>query len=1117
MTSTTGGRDAESGAGGGFIGRNRELDVLKRGLESAIAGRGGLFMLSGEPGIGKTRIASEFASRARDLGSRVIWGRCWDGAGAPPYWPWVQVVRSLLREHDPDSLMELMGAGASDLAQILPELRALYPDLPPPLPTDAESARFQLFDSMATLLGREAFLRPTVVVLDDIHSADTPSLLFLRFVSGQIADTPIVVLATYRHGELTPDHPLTDVAREIAREPATHEVRLSGLGEAEITAFMEYATQTRPDPGLVARLARDTTGNPLYLEQAVRLRDTEMRLGILTEADLLDLTVPPRISDVILRRVDHASRTCGEALRLASVLGTEFSFEVLRRLGGFSQEEVVEVLDEALESGLVLRAADHPSLVTFAHDLIRQSLYESLSHRERVRLHAQAAQSLEAAYGEDVEPHLAELAHHFYEAAPGGYVDSAVEYARRAGSSAAAALAYEEAARLYTMALTAMEMLPSIDEGQRIETLLDIGEAQTRAAEDARAEETFLRAARLSKRIGAAQQLARAALGYGGIFVWRRAGADRQLVPLLQDALMILGGADDRLRVRLLARLACALRDSPDREMSDALSSEAVRTARSLNDPATLCYALEGRIAAILWPENPEDRLSLARQLKDISASNGQLERLVGGRVFEIGALSDLGLIAEARSGIESLARDAERLRQPNQMFIALINHTQIELLEGNFSRAEEEIQSAMEKGFSARDEYSSTRFHTFLLRREQGRLDEIEDFVSDSVRDFPWYPVHRTALVCLLAETGKTNEAQRLLNEIAHDEFRMLNRDCEWLLGMSLASEACFLLGSVEAASSAYEQLLPFAGRHAVGWAEGSVGTVDRYLGLLAFTLGRHDECVTRLEAAVEGNERMGARPWTAHCQHDLAHVLMNRDAAGDRERASDLLAAAKHAAQELGMVALLDALSSVDNGSAAARRERAEIGVRGVFRREGDYWSLSWSSEPFRLRHTKGLGYLAQLLATPDQEVHVLDLASPKAEREASVGDLHVADLSDAGEVLDSEARSSYRRRLRELSEELEEAESWNDSARVTRARSEMDFLVKELSGAEGLGGRARRAGSTTEKARINVTRAIRSAIRRLAEHDTELGRHLESTVRTGTFCSYNPDPLLRVTWHL
>jgi tetratricopeptide (TPR) repeat protein len=1077
-----------------------------------------LFLLTGEPGIGKTRAAAEFAAVARDRGARVLWGRCWEGTGAPAYWPWVQAIRSLLREENGGTLAELMGHGASDLAQMFPELHDLFPELPPLPSRDAESARFQLFDSATTFLGRAADSQPIVLVLDDIHSADTPSLLFLRFVAAQLAVARIVLVATYRHAELTPEHPLTEVALEIAREPTTQEIRLLGLGEPEIAAFVEESTHVRPEPGLVARLHRDTTGNPLYLEQAVRLNATEGRLDTLSEVDLLHLSVPARISDLIVRRVDHVSERCADALRLASVLGAEFGFEVLRRLGDSNPGELFDVLDEAVDAGLILRMTDPSQTFTFSHDLVRETLYEGITHSERVSLHAKTATVLENTYGEDVDPHLAALAFHFFEAAPGGHADRAVEYARLAGARATESLAYEEAARLQAMALSALEMLPAFEESVRVEILLDLGDALTRAAEDARAKDTFLRAAGIARRIGQPTQLARAALGYGGIFVWQRAGADREMVPLLQDALMMLGGGDDQLRVRLLSRLACAIRDTPDREKSDALSAEAVRTARALNDPGTLCYALEGRIAAIMWPENPEERLDLTRELINIAERHQQQERVISGRLFEVVCLCDLGLIPEARHAVESLTREAEHLRQPNQLFVAQIMGTFMDLIEGHFEMAETEILSAIDKGFWARDEYSTTRCHLFLLRREQGRLAEIEEFVRTSVHDYPWYPLHRSALVCLLAELGRHHEAQQVFDELSHDEFALLNRDNEWLLGMSLASEACFLLGDAQAAVSLYDQLLPFAGRHAVGWAEGSVGVVDRYLGLLASMLDRPDDAVEHFEDAIAINHAMGARPWTAHCQHDYGRVLLARDAVGDLERAAELFAASDATAEELGMTALSTKLSDVQGRARAAPGEPSAVVQQGIFRREGEYWTVSLGEEPVRLHDMKGLGYLARLLAAPGKEIHVLDLAQTGEVRLSEPGeDLKSSGLDDAGEVLDAKARAAYRRRIEELAEDLEQAEGWYDTERAAQVREEMDFLTKELSGAEGLGGRARKVGSAAERARVNVTRAIRTAINRVDNVDAELGRHLDATVRTGTFCSYMPDPRTPINWQL
>ena len=1101
---------------GGFVGRTGELKTLLAGLETAQAGRGRLFLLSGEPGIGKTRVAAEFSTQARDRDATVMWGRCWDGTGAPAYWPWVQAIRPLLRTDD-DELLELMGPGASDIAQMLPELHAMFPDLPALPSRDAESARFQLFDATASFLRNAANPRPMVLVLDDIHAADTPSLLFLRFVAGQLGNSRIVVVCTYRDAELTPDHPLTEVALEINREPTTEEVRLLGFHDVEVAAFVEATTTVRPDPGLVTRLQRETTGNPLYLEQAVRLNATEGGLDALSESELRHLPVPSRISDLIGRRVDFVSDRCQEALRLASVLGAEFGFEALRRLGDFTAEELLEMIDEAVETDLLATTADSPASFRFSHDLVRETLYESLTQAERVTLHADAGSALETVYGQDAGSHLAELAYHFFEAATGGYAKQAVDYARLAGASAASSLAYEEAARLHGMALSAIEQQPDIDEHLRVEILLDLGDAQTLAAEDAGAKATFLRAAGIAKRTGEASQLARAAFGYGGIFVWQRAGADLEMVPLLQDALLMLGGADDHLRVRLLSRLAGALRDDPDREKGAALSLEAVKTARELGDPATLCYALEGRFAAIMWPENPEERLEVARELTQVAEQNDELARAVSGHLFEAVALLDLGLIAETRSEIDWLTRGAERLRQPNQLYVAMVMGTFMDLIQGDFDKAEEAILAAIDAGYSSRDEFSTTRSHFFLLRREQGRLAEIEDYVHTSVREYPWYPLHRGALLCVLAELGRDREAQQLLDELAQDDFAIFVRDNEWLMGMTLTSDGCARLGDAAAAAVLYDQMLPFAGRHAVGWAEGSVGAVDRYLGLLAFTLGRTDEAAAHFEGAIAVNDAMGARPWTAHSQYDYGVVLAARDAPGDSERADELFTRARDTARALGMAALEAKLDAVfDDVPVEPVGDGAH---QGAFRREGEYWSVSFNGDRFQLRDTKGLSYLAKLLAQPGREMHVLDLVGAdggrgKAHREDG---LQVAGLGNAGDVLDTEARAAYRRRVEELAEELEEATSWNDPERAARAQEEIDFIARELSGAEGLGGRSRKAASSSERARVNVTRAIRAAMGRIAENGPDLGKHLDATVRTGTFCAYEPDPLAPIDWQL
>jgi hypothetical protein len=300
---------------------------------------------------------------------------------------------------------------------------------------------------------------------------------------------------------------------------------------------------------------------------------------------------------------------------------------------------------------------------------------------------------------------------------------------------------------------------------------------------------------------------------------------------------------------------------------------------------------------------------------------------------------------------------------------------------------------------------------------------------------------------------------------------------------------------------------------------AEGSAGATDRYLGLLASCMGKWTDADRHFERAVALNDRMGARPWVAHSRHDWARILLARDGPGDRERAAELLAEAARTAADLGMTVLerrVGEAFALAGGS--PKPSRAETPPHpSLFRREGEYWSISFDGQSFRLRDSKGLRYLALLLAAPGREIHALELVGSDRGGAAPRRDGPTTAEGDAGEVLDAEAKAAYRRRIAELETEVQEAREWNDPTRAAKAEEELEFLVNELAGAVGLGGRDRRAGSAAERARVNVTRAIRAALDRIEEHSPDLGRHLASTIRTGIYCSYAPDPRVPMAWQL
>ncbi len=361
---------------------------------------------------------------------------------------------------------------------------------------------------------------------------------------------------------------------------------------------------------------------------------------------------------------------------------------------------------------------------------------------------------------------------------------------------------------------------------------------------------------------------------------------------------------------------------------------------------------------------------------------------------------------------------------------------------------------------------------------------------------------------------------------ELAANKFEGIYRDNEWLLGISLASHACSLLGDGTAALVLYEQLAPFAGRHALGNAEGSVGNVDSYLGLLAETLGRLDDAERHLQAAILILDEQGGRPWTAHAQHDLARVLRRRGGDDNAGRAAELDAVALLTASEIGM-ALADEIRAaappVSTDAPAATVSRAESREGGTFRREGDSWTIEFGREAFRVRDSKGMHHLARLLSSPGREVHALDLVRADAPAAAvvepagrgTVADLELGDASAVGPALDGAAVAAYRSRLVDIREELDEAERWNDPERLALLEREQSALIAELSSAFGLGGRERDGHSSAERARVSVTRAIRVAMDHIDDYSPTLGAHLTATIRTGTYCAYVPDPRAPIDW--
>jgi len=907
--------------GQAFVGREPETEALLAGLGDATSGRGRFFALGGEPGIGKTRLADEFSTRAKAEGALVLWGRCWEAGGAPAYWPWSQSLRGLLRELDPEALRERVAGGGADLAQMLPELRERLPDLSEPSPASPGTARFRLFDALSGFLRRTSEDRPLLLVLEDLHAADAPSLLLLQFVVGEASGSRMLVLATFRDVEVTRDHPLAASLSELARAQGTTRISLAGLSRPDAGRLIEAITGRTPPAELVAAIHRETEGNPLFIGEVVRALASEGWPR--SASDCRPWPIPEGVREVIGRRLHRLPEDCRRILTVGSVIGRDFAVEALRRITGRSAQDLLDSVRDAVAAGVIGDVRNAPGTFRFAHSLIRDTRYEELTPAHRIRLHREVGEDLEAMYARDPEPHLAELAYHFFEAAPAGDGRKAVDHAVAAGRRAVALLAYEEAVRLFRMALQALRESP--DEELRCQVLLLLGDAESRSGDGPASRETLLEAAGIATRLDLPELLARAAFAYAGRIPWARAGIDRQVIPLLKQALEALGAEDSVLRVLLLSRLAGALRDQPAMAPRAALGREAVAMARRIGDPETLIYALLGQLAStFLGPDGLDQRFAFAEELDRLTEQVEDRERRMDALFFRFLAFMASGQVWEARDQAELHSRLAGELRQPCHQWYAGMVVTILALQDGRFEEADRLIAKTLEAGRQAQawDAEASHLFALFGLRREQGRLAELEDDLRRAPLDYPGYRSLRCMLLTTLCDLGRLDEARALFEQLATGEFAAFPKDSEWLFALTLLAEAAEVLGDRDRdrALVLYRQLAPYAGLVALAASEVSVGPVSRPVGILATLLGHDDDAAGHFEDAIACTQRMGARPWLAHAQQAYARMLVGRGRPGDRKRAVELLTSALEACERLGMAVLAGRVTAL----------LAELGVR-------------------------------------------------------------------------------------------------------------------------------------------------------------------------------------------
>ena len=901
-----------------FVGREDVSRRLRERYAQAREGTRQFVVLCGEPGIGKTRLASEFAREAHAGGAIVLYGRS-DPETLVPYQPFVTAIGHYVAECGDVTLARELGPELSELSRLIPGLARRIPELREPLAVEPEMRRYRLFNAVSSVLAFVARDRPAVLILDDLQWADPSTALLLRHTILGIHDVKLLVLGTLRDVEECGSDELAEL---LARPRAGYErIGLAGL-DADEVARLVFARQKRgATADAVGVLLEATAGNPLFLEETLRsISESAPDDERVSEQAVRRTGLPEGAKHVIGRRLERLDATAQRALADASVIGAEFGVRVLEAVSGGDAEPVIEALEAAEAAGLVREVPDGGDHYSFSHALVREALLERQSRPRRQRLHHRIGEALEA-LGGSAAFHPAELAHHFTESNDPRDADTALRYSLEAGHRAKESLAHEDAAGHFRRAL---RLLPPADDRRRCEVLLELGGVQLRQGSP-EARGTFRHAFEMAQRNVIPELMARAALGFASRYT--EAGVvDGEGIALLRTARDTVGAGDRALRAELTARLADSLHFAPEPGEADRLSAEALRLAREDGDPHAQAAALQSRHAALLSIEHLEERLTLSQEFVDLAQRERDRELEALGRhrrIYDLLEYADMDGAARERDALAALA---DELRQPLYHHFVVGWKVVWAHMAGQVDAIEPLAKEFYDLGVEAqaRDTETIYRGQLMALRRRQERLPDFISTVQAAVEAHPTLLAWRAVLPLTHLATGDVKAARAQWEWFAHDDFSRVRRDMLWFTAICVLAETCALMKDAARAKVLYDLLEPLQERNVVATQAACWGSSRRFLGLLSATRGRLEEAAAHLEAAIAKNEACGNPAGASIVRRDLAKLLLARRAEGDLDRAADLLRGPLRAAQETGTESLV---SRIQGEIEAVERERRAL----------------------------------------------------------------------------------------------------------------------------------------------------------------------------------------------
>lgn len=810
-----------------FVGRSAELARLRAcwgGVQMHRDRR--IALIAGEPGVGKTRLAQQFAAAAVEEGAIVLLGRCSEEPLAPfePY---------------AEALSQAGVAGA----------------LEPGGGIEDTGARHRLFDAVDIALTELAARDPLLLVIDDFHWADRGSLLLTRFLLRSSRPRPVLILGTYRDTELGRHTPLTAALSELKQEGAIDRIDLRGLPLADVA---ELARVMLGSDDLAPRVHARTDGNAFFVEEVLRELVESGPQG-----------VPESVRHAVGVRLSRMGEDANELIAAAAILGLEHDARALQATAGLQTQAAETALDEILRARL-LRSTAVPQRFAFAHALVREAVLGECNVLRRARLHRRAADAL-AGIGE--ERHLEEIAIHLFEAASTADAKHAADMLVRAGHRALDRLAYEDAAECFARAAQALELAGADDESGPV--LLARGDALLRSGEPEAARTAFTHAREIAQRRGDSVLLAQAALGFAGLGI-AIVDLDAEAIARLEEALERT--EDPALRSRVEARLAVELYYAPDRTQSDRHGAQAVATARASGDSSALASALGAQHVALWRPDRVRERLAVADEMIAAAREAGDRHAELQAHNWRVVDLFEQGEMTAWREEIARHARLAADLRLPTFEWYTPLWSAVDAMLAGRAEEAERLSLAAREAGLRAGDRNAdlSVTMVRFCDHAQREIYDEGDlAFVREKIANSPAGIAYRGGYTWILAGLGESDRAREEL----HATMALTHAfDANWLSLQAELAEASVLIGDSTFAATLYERLGPYAGRPVTaGRASCSYGAVDHRLGRLASLLGRKLDAVRHLEDAIRLNDSFGCVVWRTRAERDLSQLVDN------------------------------------------------------------------------------------------------------------------------------------------------------------------------------------------------------------------------------------------------